>query len=87
MSYRLEYIGPTQTLQAAALNPRDLSFVDIEVENGKQYIVELQQDGPIQIFNNNFIVDPNTTMWIIFPSLGGRIPYSPEAILKQWRLI
>ena len=87
MSYRLEYIGPTQTFKAAALSPQDLTFIDITVENGKQYIVELQQDGPVTIFNGNMVVDPNTTMWVIFPSLGGRIPYSPEAILKQWRLL
>lgn len=87
MSYRLEYIGPTQTFKAAALDPRDLTLVDILVENGKQYIVELQQDGPITIFNGNVTIDPNTTIWIIFPSLGGRIPYSPEAILNQWRLL
>ena len=87
MSYRLEYTGPTQTFKAAALHPQDLSFVNIEVENGKQYIVELQQDGPVTVYNGNVIIDPNTTMWVIFPSLGGRIPYSPEAILNQWRLV
>lgn len=87
MSYRLEYIGPTQTLQAASLDPLDLTLIDIEVETGKQYIVELQQDGPITIINGQTIVDPDTTFWIIFPSLGGRIPYSPEAILKYWKLM
>ena len=87
MSYRLEYIGPTQTFKAAALDPRDLNLIDISVENGKQYIVEMQQDGPVTIFNGDVMIDPNTTMWIIFPSLGGRIPYSPEAILKQWRMV
>lgn len=87
MSYRLEYIGPTQTFKAATLNPQDLTLIDILIENGKQYIVELQQDGPITVINGQTIVDPNTTMWIIFPSFGGRIPYSPEAILKQWRLV
>lgn len=87
MSYRLEYMGPTQTFKAAALDPGNLNLIDISVENGKQYIVEIQQDGPITVFNGNIIVDPNTTMWVIFPSLGGRIPYSPEAILKQWRMV
>ena len=87
MSYRLEYIGPTQIFKAAALNPQDLSLIDIPIENNKQYIVELQQDGPVTIFNGTTIIDPNTTIWIIFPSLGGRIPYSPEAILKQWRMV
>ena len=87
MSYRLEYIGPTQTFKAASLNPTDLTLIDIPVENGKQYIVELQQDGPVTMINGNLLIDPNTTMWIIFPSFGGRIPYSPEAILKQWRII
>ena len=87
MSYRLEYIGPTQTFKAASLNPTDLTLIDIEVETGKQYIVELQQDGPITIINGQTIIDPNTTFWIIFPSLGGRIPYSPEAILKQWKIV
>lgn len=87
MSYRLEYIGPTQTFKAAALDPMDLNLIDISVENGKQYIVELQQDGPVTMINGNLLIDPNTTIWIIFPSFGGRIPYSPEAILKQWRII
>ncbi len=87
MSYRLEYIGPTQTFKAAALNPQDLNLIDIKIENGKQYIVELQQDGAVTVYNGNVMMDPNTTIWVIFPSLGGRIPYSPEAILNQWRLV
>lgn len=87
MSYRLEYIGPTKTFKAAALDPRDLHLIDIFIEHGKQYIVEMQQDGPVTVFNGNVMIDPNTTIWIIFPSLGGRIPYSPEAILKQWKMI
>ena len=87
MSYRLQYIGETQTIQAAALHPQDLSLIDIYLEHDKQYIVELQQDGPITIINGTTIMDPNTTIWIIFSDLGGRIPYSPEAILHQWRLV
>ena len=89
MSYRLEYIGPTQTFKAAPLNRPNIneSMVDIKIENGKQYLVELQQDGPITIVNGQTIIDPNTTIWIIFPSFGGCIPYSSEAILKQWRLV
>lgn len=87
MSYRLEYIGPTQILKAANLNPADLTLINIEVEKGKQYIVELQQDGSTMIFNGQLITPPDATIWIIFPSFGGRIPYSPEAILNQWRLL
>lgn len=87
MSYRLEYMGPTQTFKAATLDPGNLNLVDIFIENGKQYLVELQQDGPVTIINGNMMIDPNTTIWIIFPSLGGRIPYSPEAILKHWKMI
>lgn len=87
MSYRLQYIGDTQTIKAASLHPQDLTLIDINLNNGQQYIVELQQDGPITMLNGQLIIDPNTTIWIIFPSLGGRIPYSPEAILKQWRLL
>lgn len=87
MSYRLEYIGPIQTLKAASLNPADLTLIDIKVKTGKQYIVELQQDGPITIINGQTVIDPNTTIWIIFPDKYGRIPYSPEAILHQWRMV
>ena len=88
MSYRLQYIGETQIMKAATLDPRDIdNWVDIELEQNKQYLVELQQDGPVQIFNGQLIVDPNTTIWIIFPDKYGRIPYSPEAILHQWRII
>lgn len=87
MSYRLEYIGPTQTFKAAALNPQDLSLIDLLLENGKQYIVELQQDGAITVFNGNVVIDPDITMWIIFLDKQCRIPYSPEAILKQWRML
>ena len=87
MSYRLEYIGETQTIKAAALHPQDLNLIDIELKNGEQYLVGLQQDGPITVYNGQTIIDPNTTIWIVFPSFGGRIPYSPEAILKQWRLV
>lgn len=88
MSYQLEYIGDTQTFKAAPLNPSDITnFIDIFIETGKQYIVELQQDGPITVINGQMIIDPNATFWIIFPSFGGRIPYSPEAILKQWKMV
>lgn len=87
MSYRLEYIGPTQTFKAAVLNAQDLSLIDILLENSKQYIVELQQDGPVTIFNGNILIDPNTTMWIIFLDKQCRIPYSSEAILNQWRML
>ena len=86
MSYRLTYLGPTQTFKAAALHPQDLSLVDISLEQNQIYTVEVQQDGPTQIFNGTLVLDPNTTLWIIFHSLGGRIPYSPEAVLNHWRL-
>lgn len=87
MSYRLEYIGPTQTFKAAAFNAQDLSLKDILLENGQQYIVELQQEGPITMINGNLIMDPNTTIWVTFLDKYCRIPYSPEAILKQWRIL
>ncbi len=87
MSYRLEYIGPTQTFKAAALDPQDLNLIDLPLENGKQYIVEIQQDGPVTVINGQYLIDPNTTIWIIFLDKQCRIPYSPEAILKQWRIL
>ena len=89
MSYRLEYIGPTQIFKAAPYNKTNIneSMVDIKLEEGVQYLVELQQDGPVTIINGQYLIDPNTTIWIIFPSFGGCIPYSPEAILKQWRVV
>ena len=88
MSYRLQYIGETQTIKAATLDPRDIeNWVDIELEKDKQYIVELQQDGPVTMINFQMIIDPNTTIWVIFPDKNGRIPYSPEAILHQWRMV
>ena len=89
MSYRLQYIGPTQTFKAAPFHWANVNepMVDIKLENGKQYLAELQQDGPMTIINGQYLIDPNTTIWIIFPSFGGCIPYSPEAILNQWRLL
>lgn len=87
MSYRLQYIGPTQTFKAVPFNQTDMSFIDIKIEKNKQYIVELQQDGSTMILNGQLIMPPDATIWIIFPSFGGRIPYSPEAILNQWRLL
>ncbi len=89
MSYRLEYMGPTQTFKAAPYNKANIneSMIDIKLEEGMQYLVELQQDGPVTIINGQYLIDPNTTIWIIFPSFGGCIPYSPEAILKQWRMV
>lgn len=88
MSYRLQYIGEKQTIKAATLDPRDIeNWVDIELEQNKQYLIELQQDGPITIINGVTVIDPNTTIWVIFPDKYGRIPYSPEAILNQWRRV
>ena len=88
MSYKLEYIGPTQTIKAAALysrNPND--FIDIKLEKDKQYIVELENDGPVMVANGQTLIPPESTIWMIFPSFSGGIAYSPEAILRQWRII
>ena len=87
MSYRLEYIGPTQTFQAPSLNPGVLNLIDVHLEHGQQFIVELRQDGPMTIINGQYLIDPNTTMWVILPSLGCQIPYSPEAILNHWKIL
>ena len=88
MSYKLQYIGPTQTIKASSLrDPND--SINIDLKKDEQYTVELQNDGPITIINNQnqTIIPPDSTIWIIFPFSGGCIPYSPEAILKQWKMI
>ena len=87
MSYRLEYIGPTQTFQASSLNPSILNLIDVHIEQGQQFVAELRQDGPMTIINGQYLIDPNTTMWVVLPSLGCQIPYSPEAILNHWKMI
>lgn len=85
MSYILKYIGPTQTFKAIPLHDsKNLELIDIFLEENKEYQVELQPDGQVMIFNDQ-VTMPG--IWIIFPSLGGCIGYSSEAILKQWKMI
>lgn len=87
MSYTLEYIGPTQVFKAVSLHPEDSFFIDIPLNNGQQYAVELQQDGPVIVFNGERLINPNATIWVVFNFLGGKIAYSTEAIFNHWRMV
>lgn len=87
MSYHLKYIGPTQTFQAPSLNLSALTLTDVHIEHGQQFVAELRQDGPMTIINGQYLIDPNTTMWVVLPSLECQIPYSPEAILNHWKIL
>lgn len=83
MLYKLEFIGSPQ-----CLHPVDASGnrFDLETTTGQIHIVDLRAEGPVMIVNGQTIMDDNTTIWITFPSIGGRIPYSPIAIFNHWRM-
>jgi hypothetical protein len=82
----VKYIGPTQVLRGGSLNPKNTNdFPEINVEQNKEYDVDIQLDGPQMIINNVPVIHPDATLWVIFPNLG-RVPYSKDCIKHHWEI-
>lgn len=86
MPQQIKYIGPTQTFQAAALYPNDLTMREIEVKEGESYLIDFVPDGQQVIINGQSIITPDSSIWVVFVNEQCRIPYSPECIENHWKL-
>ena len=78
MALTSKYLGPTRTY-TSPLTDQSLELVENEL-----YTFDIQVDGPQIIINGRPMQSPDATYWLIFE--GGRIklPYSAEALPKQW---
>ena len=52
----------------------------ITLQNGTEYNVQFQHDGPITIINGQQIMDPNATVWAIIDDGRISIPFAPDLI-------
>ena len=60
---RVKYIGPTQTFKAAALeSPNVDNFIDISVETGQFYDINIipDQSAPVMFINGQQVIHPDT---------------------------
>ena len=79
MAAHSTYIGPTRTYTCPITNE------SIELVEGQSYLIDIRVDSPRVVINNQPIILSDSTYWLMFD--GGRIqlPYSPEALPKQWQ--
>lgn len=61
-----------------------ISAKSIMLENNKQYNIDTRYDGPTIIVNNQQVVSPNATTWVIVD--GVNIPYAPQLIQNFWKV-
>lgn len=61
--------------------------IDKQLVNGKCYDVELQIDSPQIIVNGQAIAHPDATVWVVFPDKNIRMPYAPDLVDSQWRVM
>jgi uncharacterized protein YlzI (FlbEa/FlbD family) len=60
--------------------------VTIELKNGEDYDVQLQQEGPQMIVNGQMVIHPDTTIWAVFNGREQiRIPYAANLVNNFWR--
>lgn len=57
----------------------------IHLENGKDYNVQIQHEGPMMVINGQQIESPDSTYWVCFDN-GVRMPYAPQCLPRQWEL-
>lgn len=55
------------------------------LEQGKEYDIEWQYDGPQVLVNGHKIQHPLGTIWVKVN--GCDIPFAPECFQRQWKLI
>lgn len=73
-----KYIGPTRTYVCPITNE------SIELVENENYFIDIRLDGPRIIINGQPTVTPDSTYWLVFDNGRIQIPYSPQAIAKQW---
>ena len=59
----------------------------IMLENGKAYDIETEYEGPQLFVNNQMIAHPDATVWVSFPDKNIRMPYAPDLVDSQWRVM
>ena len=79
MAVHSTYTGPTHTYVCPIVNE------SIELIEGQSYLIDVRIDGPRIIVNGQPIISPDSTYWLIFDGGRVQIPYSPEALPKQWQ--
>ena len=73
------YIGHTYTYTCPITNE------SIELVEGESYLIDIRVDGPRIVVNGQPIISPDSTYWLMFDGGRVQIPYSPEALPKQWQ--
>ena len=79
MSVSSRYIGHTHTYTCPITNE------NIELIEGQSYLIDIRVDGPRVVINGQPIIMSDSTYWLIFDNGRIQIPYSPEALPKQWQ--
>lgn len=78
MSVCSKYIGPvcdyTDTMTGRTLH----------LETNESYSLDIRQDGPVMVVNGQRVVHPDATIWLMFEDGAIQMPYSIEALPKQW---
>lgn len=72
------YIGPERDYTDL------LSGETIHLTPNQQYEIDIKQEGPTVIVNGQPVMHPDTTIWIILKDGAIQIPYSMEALPRQW---
>lgn len=78
MSALSSYIGPEQDYTDL------LSGETVHLTPNQQYEIDIKQEGPTVIVNGQPVMHPDTTIWIILNNGAIQIPYSMEALPRQW---
>lgn len=78
MSVCSKYIGPTCDYTDV------MTGRTLHLETNESYSLDIRQDGPVMMVNGQRIVHPDTTIWLMFEDGAIQMPYSIEALPKQW---
>ena len=74
-----KYVGHTHTYTCPVTNQ------SIELVEGESYLIDIRVDSPRIVVNGQPIVLSDSTYWLMFDGGRVQIPYSPEALPKQWQ--
>lgn len=74
-----KYIGHTHTYTCPVTNQ------SIELVEGESYLIDVRVDSPHIVVNGQPIILSDSTYWLMFDGGRVQIPYSPEALPKQWQ--
>ena len=56
----------------------------ITLQNGTDYNVQFQYDGPQAIINSQVLYHPDATIWAILENGQINIPFAPDLISNFW---